>query len=300
MHEDLEPPRFTVITAARNAASSIAGCIDSVLAQTEKSFEHLIVDDGSTDATAEMVLGATDRRVRIVRTLPEGVSAARNHGLREAHGRWITFLDSDDRALPEWLATWYRLAQPAHTAVVTGMVTLAQSTGNTTSGPCHMVRRSEGAAVAFLPGSYAVRSDVLRAIGGFDEGLQFSEHTDLAFRLADHCEEEGLGWVFETTPVVRISRASPARERLFRYAGMREHAASTLLDRHRDRFAADPKTAADYWRVIAYDRRVLGRRKEAISAASKAWRLMPQSLSTYRTFVGVVVGRSGVGSIRDT
>ena len=84
---------------AWNAAGTIARSIESVLAQRHAQFELLVVDDGSTDATARLVDGyaATDARVRLIRQPANGgVAAARNAGIAAARGEYVAFLDSDD------------------------------------------------------------------------------------------------------------------------------------------------------------------------------------------------------------
>ncbi|MGO9295744.1 MAG: glycosyltransferase family 2 protein [Streptosporangiaceae bacterium] len=91
-------PRVTVVTPAYNVARYIGEAVDSVLAQTFSDFEYLIVDDGSTDDTMAVVAArAGDSRMRVVAGQHRGLSAARNVGIREARGRYIAYLDGDDR-----------------------------------------------------------------------------------------------------------------------------------------------------------------------------------------------------------
>lgn len=93
-------PRISIITAAYNAAGHIAAALDSVLAQTWSDWEMIVVDDGSTDATREVV-GAYESRDPRIRfhglDRNGGVATARNVALSLARGDWVTILDSDDR-----------------------------------------------------------------------------------------------------------------------------------------------------------------------------------------------------------
>jgi glycosyltransferase involved in cell wall biosynthesis len=93
----------SIILPTFNRADVIRRAVDSVLAQTFADWELLVIDDGSTDHTADVIDGI-DSRVRLIRQKNAGVYAARNTGLTHARGRFITFLDSDDAWLPHYLA----------------------------------------------------------------------------------------------------------------------------------------------------------------------------------------------------
>lgn len=107
----MQPVIVSVIMPAYNSELYIRESIDSVLAQSFTDFELIVVDDGSTDATAKIVQRVTDQRVRLIRQPNQGVSVARNTGLEAARGQFITFLDSDDLYYPDFLKTLYHLIQ---------------------------------------------------------------------------------------------------------------------------------------------------------------------------------------------
>lgn len=94
--------QISVVIPAYNAEKYIARAVESVLKQTRPADEIIVVDDGSTDKTADMVRAFGDR-VRLIQQPNAGVSAARNAGIRAARGNWIAFLDADDEWLPEKL-----------------------------------------------------------------------------------------------------------------------------------------------------------------------------------------------------
>lgn len=96
-------PTISVIIPAYNAAATLPRALDSVLAQTWPAYEIIVVDDGSTDATGE-VIASYSELVRYVRQDNAGPSAARNQGVAMAYGEWIAFLDADDWYYPERLA----------------------------------------------------------------------------------------------------------------------------------------------------------------------------------------------------
>ncbi|HSW92003.1 MAG TPA: glycosyltransferase [Candidatus Saccharimonadales bacterium] len=100
-------PESSIIMPTYNRAYIISMAIESVLAQTNQNWELIVVDDGSIDNTKEVVEGFGDERIRYIFQDNAGVAAARNHGLSEAHGEWIAYLDSDNELLPQYLTVMH-------------------------------------------------------------------------------------------------------------------------------------------------------------------------------------------------
>ncbi|MFW2439118.1 MAG: glycosyltransferase family 2 protein [Arenicellales bacterium] len=100
-----DAPLVSVIIPAFNAATTIKRTIQSVLAQTYPHFEILVIDDGSSDGTSDVVnnLAAGDERIKLLQQENQGVAAARNFGIRNARGDYIAPLDADDLWLPDKL-----------------------------------------------------------------------------------------------------------------------------------------------------------------------------------------------------
>ena len=100
------PPSISVTMAAFNVEPYVAACLDSLLAQDWTDFELIIVDDASSDGTVEILrdYAARDPRIRLfLKDRNEGLAVARNLGIAEARGDWVTFLDADDLYAPEML-----------------------------------------------------------------------------------------------------------------------------------------------------------------------------------------------------
>ena len=97
-------PLVSIILPTYNRADTIRRAIRSVEAQTYTNWELIVIDDGSTDGTADQVAGL-DARVRIIRQGNQGTAGARNAGLKASRGEYLAFLDSDDewfiKAFPE-------------------------------------------------------------------------------------------------------------------------------------------------------------------------------------------------------
>lgn len=106
MQRDLT--KISVIVPVYNTEKYLRRCIDSILAQTYTDFELLLIDDGSTDASGVICdeYAKQDSRVRVFHKPNGGVSSARNLGLDNACGEWITFCDADDYVYPEWLQNY--------------------------------------------------------------------------------------------------------------------------------------------------------------------------------------------------
>jgi glycosyltransferase involved in cell wall biosynthesis len=101
-HMSQPAPQFSVIIPAYNSARTLAKAIESVLEQTYPAREVIVIDDGSTDNTAQLVNGYTGK-VSFIRQSNAGVSAARNRGAECASGDWLAFLDADDWYYPDRL-----------------------------------------------------------------------------------------------------------------------------------------------------------------------------------------------------
>jgi len=112
----MSDPLVSVIVPVYNREHCIKRAIDSVLAQSFRDFEVVVVDDGSKDGTAG-ILKSYGESIRLIRQENAGVSAARNTAIRAARGRWIAFLDSDDEWRPEKLEWQMKMAGKYETRV---------------------------------------------------------------------------------------------------------------------------------------------------------------------------------------
>ena len=102
----LSMPEISVIVPVYNTGELLPRMIDSVLAQSFKDFELILVDDGSSDNSGDVCdqYAEADKRVKAIHSSNHGASAARNRGIQVATAPWITFIDSDDFVLPDYLS----------------------------------------------------------------------------------------------------------------------------------------------------------------------------------------------------
>ena len=115
----MKMPEISVIIPVFNTGIILKETIDSVIAQTFSDFEVIIVDDGSSDSiTIDVLKSQDDHRIRIIHQVNSGVAAARNRGIAEARGKYVSFLDHDDLYLPDKLEVLKSLLDETPDAVL--------------------------------------------------------------------------------------------------------------------------------------------------------------------------------------
>lgn len=100
---------ISIIVPIYNAESTICKCLDCILKQTYTDFELLLIDDGSTDQSGKICdfYSQKDTRIKVFHKVNGGVSSARNLGLDNVQGNWITFADADDYMEENWLQDFF-------------------------------------------------------------------------------------------------------------------------------------------------------------------------------------------------
>jgi glycosyltransferase involved in cell wall biosynthesis len=203
-------PRVSVIVPTFNRAHLVCQAIDSVLAQTYREFEIVVVDDGSTDNTREVV-SRYGECIRYIFQQNAGLSAARNTGIRASTGELLAFLDDDDTMSPTKLALQvaYLDERPDVGAVYCGWQVVSAD-GTTVLGEVRPTRKGEILkdllleAYLFPPVAIMIRRECIDRVGLFDETLPTCEDDDLWYRIAKAgyrfgCIEQPL-CQYRTTP----------------------------------------------------------------------------------------------------
>ncbi len=178
-----------MIIPAYNQSVYISEAIQSVLGQTYPNFELIVVDDGSTDETPQIIAQIHDPRIRVIRQPNAGLSAARNTGLRESSAPLVTFLDSDDYFLPNKLEvlTSY-LEGHSEIGLVVGRVRYINESGKlifeSTKTPVELALPELLFENPICVSGVLLRRKWLECVGVFDESLRACEDWDLWIRLA--------------------------------------------------------------------------------------------------------------------
>lgn len=214
-------PEVSVVIPSYNSAAYLPQAVDSVLAQTFRDVEVLVIDDGSTDDTAA-VMGRYGEPVRYIRQPNGGVSRARNRGIEESRGRYVAFLDADDTWFPQKLErqlsaldgkTDYRVCYSGFVRVDSNLAPLGVHRGNP-AGATLAGLLTQGNQVGSICTVLVDRS-LFDRTGGFDPQLSQCADWDMWVRLAVHTP---FLYVDESLVTYRqhgenMSRSAPLLER---------------------------------------------------------------------------------------
>jgi len=227
------PAPVTVVVPAYNDAAWIGDAIASVLTQTRRPAEIIVVDDGSTDETAARVRDRFGSTVRLISRANGGPSRARNTGIEAAGQPYVAFLDADDVWVPTKLERQLAVldADPAIGVVATDWVRttreLPAAVPTLDALPVSRISYADLLALnRFQTSTVLARTSRLREVGGFDPAVDGAEDWDLWVRLAQVTGVVKLDWPF----VVYRDRESGYSKDVWRvYETMR-----VLLDKHRE------------------------------------------------------------------
>lgn len=193
-------PAFSVIIPLYNKLAYIQRSVESVLAQSFKDFELIVIDDGSTDGSSEKLLDIKDERLHILRKENQGVGEARNTGMQHAEGQWIAFLDADDAWMPEHLSELRRVTEASPSAGLISTRCVESATAVLSISDKQKLVPSSIRAVDYFyeasknigflnSTSTAINKDVFVKLGGFTsavagEDLEYWAHIALHYPVA--------------------------------------------------------------------------------------------------------------------
>ncbi len=293
--------RFSVIIPVYNREELVGRAIRSVLAQSYRDFELLVVDDASTDRTAAVVQSFDDSRLSYIR-LPEngGNAVARNAGVRRARGELITFLDSDDEFLPGFLAgmeaTFSKL-DPQIGFVWAGIETVdakgdrapVDEDGWT---PETVTDRYLAFLTRFRGGTdhgLTIRRECVEKVGLFDERLRAAVDTDFVLRLVQQYDCRAI-----PEPLVVVHE--DGRDRVRRNTRHKAAAYDIIIEKHREKLRAHPRLWAKFHYKAGWLHYHAGNRAQARGHLLRALRRMPSHAKSWTALLLFeTVGRFGPG-----
>ena len=240
--QTIESEQISVIIPLYNKEAEIERTLLSVINQSLQPREIIVVDDGSTDSSADIVRRIIERypehNIRLVSQTNAGVSAARNRGIEEATGEYIALLDGDDCYLTGYIAEVCRLMTyyPASDCFSTAFDIVNHD--KRIAAPCPEHEGEINPAVEAMLGGYpiipstaTIRRSTLQAIGGFPAGMRMGEDQWVWVRLMQH----GAKFCFSPMSLVRYSRTASNRSAAIYRSEQSEHSIAELYNPDGDR-----------------------------------------------------------------
>lgn len=246
----MSDPLISVVTINYNYGRYIARAVESVVRQTHKEWEHIVVDYGSSDNSLQVLEAAKHRRLRVISTTKCGLSEARNIAVRKARGELVAVLDADDYMLPTRLGLQLAVLNADPTlAAVGGGITIIDQSGR--RHPRFFPTSSEGITFLLEAGINAVAHSALtfrraafEAAGGYSCMMDIAEDYDLLLRMTAKGPIRNVGqpvavYVQHAGSVLANCKAS-GRDQLYyttfalvlhslhRYGHVAEHSASEI------------------------------------------------------------------------
>jgi len=296
-----DPVRVSVVMPVHNAERYVEAAIRSVLASDLSELELVVVDDGSTDRSLEVIQAILDPRLLLIRQDPSGgPSRPRNVGIRHARGAYIALLDSDDLMRPDKLSravaamdenpgaalafgNYERIDAEGRVlehSTLSAYPVFAQLVRERLAGGWQRIAQAEfarGLLYENFIGTSGVtlRTSALERVGLFDEELTYSEDRDLWFRLAhvgDALYSDAIGHSYRVFPGSLTFRPG-GRQALHRI---------TVLERERLRWSTPTeldqidRLLAENLSALAYAQRKSGQRLASATSFLRAFRKAPQ------------------------
>lgn len=234
--------------AVHNGEATIGQAIESVLSQGFEQVELIVVNDGSTDRTEEIVHTFDQSRLKIISTSNKGASQARNTGAEMAKGTYLIFLDADDYLSGDYLERCYQVLKKGNIKLA-----LTDAVFKTNKQTIRITATiSNNRYSHFVCGSFIIlKSFFTETLKGYDSRLTYSENTDIYLRIIS---DAGLQ-VEEVTTIrqafVTVVQHDP-RSRRTMYARKKYESVRYLMEKHNKFFEGSPKDKDTFTRILAF------------------------------------------------
>lgn len=173
--------KVSVVICVYNEENYISACLKALLDQTYRDFEAIIVDDHSTDNTAEIIRGFRDERIRYVANEKRlGHIRSRNKGLRLCHGEYVFTTDADCTVMQDWIEQGMKTFEQNDCAAVEGVIHYVSKEYRPTFSDYVMKNERPG---NFMTGNMAYVTTVVLDVGGLDEKYTYHSDRNLALRI---------------------------------------------------------------------------------------------------------------------
>jgi glycosyltransferase involved in cell wall biosynthesis len=251
-------PFFSIIIPSYNRSAQIGTALNSLIKQSVSDFEIIIVDDGSVDDTKEIVLefSRSYSFIRYIHQDNNGVCSARNTGAKMAQGLYLIFLDSDDEVEANWLHDFCELLKNNNYEI--GFCNMKQiDKGNNikwvdASNPYNNSNKKG----KYIAGMFAIRSEIFKEVGMYDENIKYGENTELGIRL--RIREATMGFINQYNFIYNKSVGTESKNNLNKL-----NSNVYTVNKHPEYFAKNPVTKKLFLQVAAVAAARLGMQKKA-------------------------------------
>lgn len=274
-------PLITVITPTYNREIMVQTTIESVLNQTFRDWELIIIDDGSTDNTEAVVSKyLSDPRVRYYKKANTGQPDSLNVASRHARGEFMTFLDSDDQAYPNWLQTVAERISRKTGIVCNGAIRKLQDGTMINEEPKETIIFGKKVKLKFTCGSLFIKRSLFMEIGGYDPEMKSNIQTDLGYRLLAYLKNTDYDAVAIDESLVQLNIHDGERIRS-NWSKVKEGGLQ-LINKHFDIIKnSNPEEISNMYMVVAFSNYKLNNRAEAVRFALKAIKHSPLQWKNY-------------------
>lgn len=271
-------PKVSVVIPTYNRVKLLDNSISSVLAQTYRDFELLVIDDCSTDNTADFVSSIGDERIKLIRNSSnKGIAGVRNIGVENSSGEYIAFLDDDDEWEPEKLGRQMNLLKTGSAnlgCVYTGAF-IVDSGGNPIRISVPQYRKRILSEILLrnfiITSSVILRTECFERVGLFDETIPYGEDYDMWIRIAQEFE---FDYVKDPLIRYRLHQSSISGNNATIATGL-----GILLEKHKRAFASNPRAYSNHLLELGVAYCHVGRMKEgkrAFLSAIKSYKFDPR------------------------
>lgn len=283
------PPKirnmFSVILPTYNREDLLPIAVESVIRQTDPDWELIIVDDGSTDGTNNVLQPyLTDSRIRYIKKENSGGAHSRNFGASLAKGDFIVFLDSDDVAYPHWLETASGVINE-NTGIVCAGANRRLLDGTILEEPPYVINvYGERIKVKFTAGSLFIKRELFLESGGYDMEMPSGLQSQLGYTLLPYLHKSHRKIVTIDQCLVQINIHNGHRVR----TNWSELTVDCLrfVNKFRPYFEKwDRRELSNNYTVIAFYNYKAKKKKSAMGHMFRAIRYRPQRLSNYLRLV---------------
>ncbi|MBZ9729063.1 glycosyltransferase family 2 protein [Salegentibacter sp. JZCK2] len=267
---------ISIIIPAFNRAHMLPVALESVINQTAGNWELIIIDDGSTDDTRQLIAKhLSDKKIKYYFQKKAGVSAARNKGVELSRGDYIIFLDSDDKFLPGLIS---RLNEVDYTSydLICWQVSKLIDGKSSVWKPQKLEKIYNNIKATFLAGSVCYKKEVFLQAGGFDPKISFGENYELGIRIAnlEKLKIKILNQGFLFYSIQTQNRSSDSIHNKLK-------SNTYLLCKHKEKYKNDSYSHSRLKYQLAYLNEKSGNKREALKLYRQAWSLRPLYLKAF-------------------